>query len=147
MALNTNPDTIRPQTMRKYFRIMDEYIINGYDAVKAYQSVYPNANKLTARGEFCKIKKIPPVAEYLKQREREAYDSLGLSIERVYGEMAKIAFTDDPDCPITAKTKMLEVLMKNLKEDKGKTANTVKLVIGVEDDDEEDSDILEEGDI
>lgn len=146
MALNTNPDTIRPQTMRKYFRIMDEYIINGYDAVKAYQSVYPNANKLTARGEFCKIKKIPPVAEYLKQREREAYDSLGLSIERVYGEMAKIAFTDDPDCPITAKTKMLEVLMKNLKEDKGKTANTVKLVIGVEED-EEDSDILEEEDI
>lgn len=146
MALNTNPDTIRPQTMRKYFRIMDEYIINGYDAVKAYQSVYPNANAVTARGEFCKIKKIPPVAEYFKQREREAYELLGLSIERVYGEMAKIAFTDDPNCPMTAKTKMLEVLMKNLKEDKGKTANTVKLVIGVEEDDE-DSDILEEEDI
>ena len=144
MALNTNPDTIKPQTMRKYFRIMDEYVINGYDAVKAYQSVYPNANNLTARGEFCKIKKIPPVADYLKQREQEAYDALGLSIERIYGEMTKVAFNDDPEYPQTVKAKMLEVLMKNLKEDKGKTNNTVKLVIGV---DEDDSDILEEEDI
>lgn len=144
MALNTNPDTIKPQTMRKYFRIMDEYVINGYDAVKAYQSVYPNANTLTARGEFCKIKKIPPVADYLKQREKEAYDALGLSIERIYGEMTKVAFNDDPEYPQTVKVKMLEVLMKNLKEDEGKTNNTVKLVIGV---DEDDSDILEEEDI
>lgn len=144
MATNTNPDTIKPQTMRKYFRIMDEYVMNGYDAVKAYQSVYPNANTLTARGEFCKIKNIPPVKEYLQQREKEAYESIGLSIDRIYGEMTKMAFNNDPEYPQTVKIKTLEVLLKNLKEDEGKTGDTLKVLIGVE---EDDSDILEEEDI
>lgn len=144
MATNTNPDTIKPQTMRKYFRIMDEYVMNGYNAVKAYQSVYPNANTLTARGEFCKIKNIPPVKEYLQQREKEVYESIGLSIDRIYGEMTKMAFNNDPEYPQTVKIKTLEVLLKNLKEDEGKTGDTLKVLIGVE---EDDSDILEEEDI
>lgn len=144
MSCAKNPDTIRPDTMRKYLKIADEWLMNGYDAIKAYQSVYPKANALTARTEFCAIKKIPQVAEHIKKREQEAYETANITLDRLYREMAKIAFTDNPDCPMTAKTRMLEVLAKNVKEDEGKTANTVKVVIGVE---EDDSDILEEEDI
>lgn len=136
MAMNTNPDTIKPQTMKKYFRVMDEYVLNGYNAVKAYQSVYPNANTITARSEFCTMKKIPPVAEHLRQREEEANAAIGLSIDRIYGEMSKMAFNDDPEYPQTVKIKTLEVLLKNLKEDEGKTNNAVKILIGVEDDED-----------
>lgn len=141
--MSKNPDSIQPKTMKKYFRIADEWISNGYDAVKAYQSVYPNASVLTARSEFCQIKKLPQVAEHIKKREQEAYDAMGISLQRVYAEMAEMAFTKDPEYPQTIKAKMLEVLGKNLKEDEGKTATGLKITIGVED----DGDSSEEEDI
>lgn len=143
MPAQKNPDTIRPDTMRKYMKIVDEWLVNGYDAVKAYQSVYPKANTLTARTEFCKIKKIPQIAEHIKQREQEAYELANITLERLYREMASMAFNPDPEYPQSVKAKMAEVLTKNLKEDQGKTANTMKIVIGVDD----DGDSSEEEDI
>lgn len=130
----SNPDKIRPGTMKKFKAVMDRWLENNYDAIEAYQSIYPNASRTTASQEFSKIKRIPEIAEYVKQREKEIYDQAGISIERLYKEMASIAFNTDPEYPQSAKTKMLEVLTKNLKEDAGKTANTMKIVIGVDDD-------------
>ena len=139
-----DPSTIRPNTMRKYYKVVDTWMTNNYDAVEAYLSVYPNASRTTASQEFSKIRRIPEIAEYIKRTESEKYENLNITLDRIYAEMARIAFNTDPDYPQTAKIRMLEVLGKNLKEDQGKTANTMKIVIGVEDD---DSDILEEEDI
>lgn len=139
-----DPSTIRPNTMRKYYKVVDTWMTNNYDAVEAYLSVYPNASRSTASQEFSKIRRIPEIAEYIKRTEKEKYENLNITLDRVYAEMARIAFNTDPDYPQSAKTRMLEVLGKNLKEDEGKTSNTMKIVIGVEDD---DSDILEEEDI
>lgn len=137
-----DPSTIRPTTMKKYRQIVDTWLTNGYNAVEAYLSVYPNAKRTTASQEFSKIRRIPEIAEYIKTMERDKLENMNITLDRLYAEMAKIAFNEDPNCPMTARTKMLEVLTKNIKEDEGKTANTMKIVIGVDDDgdspDEED---------
>lgn len=138
-----DPSTIRPTTIKKYRQIVDTWLTNGYNAVEAYLSVYPNAKRTTASQEFSKIRRIPEIAEYIKTMERDKLENMNITLDRLYAEMAKIAFNEDPNCPMTARTKMLEVLTKNIKEDESKTANTVKLVIGVDD----DGDSSEEEDI
>jgi phage terminase small subunit len=120
--------------MKKFYAVVDRWLENNYDPIEAYQSVYPNASRRTASVEFAQIKKIPEIAEYIKRREKEAYDSANITLDRLYQEMASIAFSKDPEYPQSAKIRMLEVLTKNLKEDEGKTANTMKIVIGVDDD-------------
>lgn len=132
----SNPEGIRPGTMKKYKAIMDRWLENNYNAIEAYQSVYPNANRTTASQEFSKIKKIPEIAEYVKQREKEIYDQAGITIERLYKEMASIAFNTDPDYPQSAKTRMLEVLTKNLKEDEGKTSTNINITLGLDTDED-----------
>lgn len=129
-----DPSTIRPNTIKKYKQIVDTWLTNGYNAVEAYLSVYPNAKRTTASQEFSKIRRIPEIAEYIKTMERDKLENMNITLDRLYAEMAKIAFTEDPNCSMTARTKMLEVLTKNIKEDEGKTANTMKIVIGVDDD-------------
>lgn len=129
-----DPSTIRPTTMKKYRQIVDTWLTNGYNAVEAYLSVYPNAKRTTASQEFSKIRRIPEIAEYIKTMERDKLENMNITLDRLYAEMAKIAFNEDPNCPMTARTKMLEVLTKNIKEDEGKTSNTMKIVIGVDDD-------------
>lgn len=139
----SKPDSIRPNTMKKFMAVVDRWLENNYDPIEAYQSVYPNASRRTASCEFAQIKKVPEIAEYIEKREKAKYEAMNITLERVYAEMAHIAFNQDPEYPQTVKAKMLESLSKNLKEDQGKTANTMRLVIGVED----DGDTPEEEDI
>lgn len=132
----SNPEGIRPGTMKKYKAIMDRWLENNYNAIEAYQSIYPNANRSTASQEFSKIKRIPEIAEYVKQREQEIYDQSGITLSRLYREMASIAFNTDPEYPQTAKTRMLEVLTKNLKEDEGKTSTNINITLGLDSDED-----------
>lgn len=134
-----NPDKIRPATMKKFYAVVDTWMENGYNAIEAYQSIYPNANRRTASQEFAQIKKIPEIAEYIKRREKETYDSLGITLERLYGELAKMAFNDDPDYPQAIKAKTAETLIKNLKEDAGRATANFNITIGVDGDDEDNS--------
>lgn len=131
-----DPSTIRPNTMKKYYKVVDTWMTNNYDAVEAYLSVYPNASRSTASQEFSKIKRIPEIAEYIKRTEKEKYENLNITLDRVYAEMASIAFNKDPEYPQSARIRMLEVLNKNLREDAGKAANTLNITIGVEDDED-----------
>lgn len=34
----------RPETLEKYYRVINRWLENGYNSVEAYQSVYPTAN-------------------------------------------------------------------------------------------------------
>lgn len=132
----SNPDKIRPNTMKKFYAVVDRWLENNYDPIEAYQSVYPNASNRTASVEFAQIKKIPEIAEYIKRREKEAYDSANITLERLYREMASIAFSKDPEYPQSAKTRMLEVLTKNLKEDEGKTSTNINITLGLDTDED-----------
>ena len=132
----SNPEGIRPNTMKKFYKVVDRWLENNYDPIEAYQSVYPNASRTTASCEFAQIKKIPEIADYIKRREKEAYDMSNITLERLYREMASIAFNTDPQYPQSAKTKMLEVLTKNLKEDEGKTSTNINITLGLDTDED-----------
>lgn len=113
-----NYDNPQPATLRKWFKIADRWMENGFNGVEAYQSQYPNANAGTAKREFNKMKKLcPQIRDYITETQTAHYESLNITIERVYEEMSKMAFNNDPEYPQAVKAKVLDSLMKNLKDD------------------------------
>lgn len=134
-------ETLRDSTKEKYCRVVDEWLANGYDSAAAYQSVYPNADRKTAQMRFCKIKKMPKIAEYIKERRQEIYESQCIDIQRVTEEIAAIAFCKKGDSyiPSNVKLKALEMLQKAMREDAQASQQTDEIVIDLEDDLDEDN--------
>lgn len=138
---NYDPSKINknPATMKKYYAVVDEWLVNGYKAAEAYQSVYPNANRKTATDNFCCIKKIPEIAEYIAEQRQAAFDSQCIDLIRVTQEIAKMAFCPDGDkyVPASVKAKALEMLQKALREDAA-NSNKQEDVVTIELEGEED---------
>lgn len=82
----------RPASLQKYYQVIDEWLVNGFNGTAAYQKVYPNANHSSARNEFFTIKSIPQVQEYIKQARQAAYEEKCIDLIRVTEEIAKMAF-------------------------------------------------------
>lgn len=123
-------------TLEKWYRVADEYILNGYDGAKAYQKIYPNAGYETARRVFYNMKKNPQIASYIKKKREEALEMQSIDVLRVTEEMAKIAFceTGDKYIPASVKAKMLEVLRNALIEDEEAKKNEAlnKIIVTLE---------------
>lgn len=134
---------IKPRTWEKYFAVADAWLTNGYNAAEAYQSVYPNCtNRKTAMDNFCNIKKIPEIAEYIAEQRQAAFDAKCIDLTRVTEEIAKMAFCPDGDkyIPASVKAKALEMLQKALREDaKAQQESKEEITIGLEEDDEDSS--------
>lgn len=133
---------IRPGTWKKYYAVVDEWLSNNYDAVAAYQSVYPNASRRTATDNFSKIKRIPEIAQYIAEQRQAAFDAQCIDLTRVTQEIAKLAFCseDSKYVPASVKAKALEMLQKALREDaRIQTESKDEIVIGLEEDDEDSS--------
>lgn len=133
----TNP---RPASLQKYYQVIDEWLVNGFNGTAAYQKVYPNANQSSAKKEFFTIKKIPQVQEYIKQARQAAYEEKCIDLTRVTEEIAKMAFcpNGDKDIPPSVKLKALEMLQKAMREDaKAQQESKEEITIGLEEDDED----------
>jgi hypothetical protein len=134
---------IKPRTWEKYYAVADAWLSNGYNSAEAYQSVYPNCkDRKTAMDNFCHIKRIPEIAEYIAEQRQAAFDAKCIDLTRVTEEIAKMAFCPDGDkyIPASVKAKALEMLQKALREDV-KTQQQAKeeITIGLEEDEDEDS--------
>lgn len=90
----------------------EEYLNNGYNALKAYQKVYNSTNKKPST-PYTLLKK-PEVKEYIERRRNEIYDSLVIDNKRIFQELADIAFAEKGDEVYTTpnKLKALEQLAK-----------------------------------
>lgn len=62
---------IKESTIEKYKRVIDEYLLNGENGTKAYQSQYPDSIDETAASEFSKITRNPKVLEYYQTKLSE----------------------------------------------------------------------------
>lgn len=132
---------LRQDTKDKYYRVCNEYLANGFQPAKAYQSVYPDASDSCAASCFHKIRKIPEFANYLADKRKEHYEARCIDIERVMEELADVAFIQigDERVPVQSKVKALEILLKQLKEDEAAKAQANKddtITIELEDEDE-----------
>lgn len=137
MSRNNNT-VLKEQTKLKGMKIIDTYLINGYNAVEAYLSVYPNASRRTASTEFARMKSHPFFAQYLAEQRQKLFDNMCIDKQRVIQEVAQMAFTakDDKDIPSNVKAKTLEMLYKMLQENEAAHKDN-EVVIGLEEDEEE----------
>ena len=96
----------------------ETYLANGYNALNAYYEAFPEkADKKNKKPSYpYTLLKEPEVAQYIKVRREEIYNSLNVDAIRVAQELATVAFAPKGDevYNVTAKLKALELLSKNL---------------------------------
>lgn len=137
MPRSMNP---KPEKLKEYKQVVDEWLVNGYDGGKAWQKVYPKTENIRSASTcFTQVRKIPAIKEYIAQRRQEAFEEQCIDLQRVTEEIAKMAFCPSGDSyiPAAVKAKALEMLQKAMRED-AKVAATKQdetITIGVEDED------------
>lgn len=132
-------ENLRPATKEKWLRVAEEWLVNGYNSIKAYRSVYPNVTDRTARDNFSHIKRDPFISKYIEEQRSKAFENRCIDLTRVTEEISEIAFCEKGDefVPMTVKLKALELLQKALKEDELAKNNNNEIVIGLEEDEDE----------
>lgn len=100
----------------KHKAFCEEYVANGYNATKAYMKVYENANPETSGTMASRVLKKDNVKAYIKELQRERFEALNISAERVAEKLSDIAFSakDDAYYNATAQLKALDLLQKQL---------------------------------
>lgn len=115
----------------------ETYLANGYNALNAYYEAFPEkANKKNKKPSYpYTLLKEPEVAEYIKVRREEIYNSLNVDAIRVAQELATVAFAPKGDevYNVTAKLKALELLSKNLGLQIQKTESKEVIEVTLED--------------
>ena len=109
----------------------EEYVANGGNASRAYDTTIENARK-----EYCKVFRKPEVKAYIKALQKEAFSAACISAERVALRLSDIAFADKDDeyYTVSAQLKALDLLQKQLGLQRQKLEAEVKqdIVINIE---------------
>lgn len=93
----------------------NEYVSNGYNAVQAYLKAYPKSSEMSAKGNANRLLRTPEIKEYIKELQRERFEALNISAERIACELASMAFSEfDENNSATSKLKALDLLQKQL---------------------------------
>lgn len=115
----------------------ENYLANGYNALNAYYEAFPEKlEKKNKKPSYpYTLLKEPEVAEYIKIRREEIYNSLNVDAIRVAQELANIAFAPKGDevYNTSAKLKALELLSKNLGLQIQKTESKEVIEVTLED--------------
>lgn len=101
-------------TKKKTF--CEAYLANGYNALAAYRTAFPESAGNKKPSYPYTLLKDPDVVEYIKTRREEIYDAMRIDSIRVIQEIAEIAFAEkgDEDYNANSKLKALDLLSKNL---------------------------------
>lgn len=117
----------------------NEYVANGYNAVQAYVIAYPKSSLESAKGNANRLLRTPEIKEYIKELQRERFEALNISAERIACELAAMAFSDfDDNNNATSKLKALDLLQKQmgLQSQKMEVNGEQKIVISIGDDED-----------
>ncbi|MBE6782954.1 MAG: terminase small subunit [Ruminococcaceae bacterium] len=100
---------------KKEKKFCEEYIANGCNASRAYQSVY-GCTIEDARKRYCKTFRKPEVKEYINALQKEAFEEACITAERIALKLSDIAFAskDDEVYGASAQLKALDLLQKQL---------------------------------
>ena len=98
---------------RKIF--CQEYVANNYVGKTAYMKAYPNAKPKSAQVEASRLLKRQDIKDYISEIQKERFEALNITAERIGEELAKMAFADfDENNSATTKQKALELLGKQI---------------------------------
>ena len=95
----------------------EEYVAAGYkDQIKCYMRAFPDASPETANAESWKLLKREPIRAYIREIQKERFDALNVSAERIALKLTQMAFADKDDEVYTpaVQQKALELLQKQL---------------------------------
>lgn len=106
----------KPKINGNSIAFCEEYISNGYNAYKAYMVAYPKSSEQSAKGNANRLLRTPEIKAYIKDLQKERFEALNISAERIAEKLAEIAFADkkDEDYTATAQLKALDLLQKQL---------------------------------
>ena len=91
----------------------EEYVANGCNASRAYQSIYQCCIE-DARKRYCKTFRKPEIKAYIVELQKEAFENACINAERVALKLADIAFAEKGDeyYNATAQLKALDLIQK-----------------------------------
>jgi phage terminase small subunit len=91
------------------------YLSNGYNATQAYLATHDCSYETASKNSY-KLYNNPEVKEEIKRRQKEHYETLNISAERIAEELASMAFAakGDKDYSGSVKLKALDLLQKQL---------------------------------
>lgn len=92
-----------------------EYVANGYKRVPAYCKAFPDSSETSARVNAYKLLKRDDIKAYVKEIQKDRFEALNISADRIACELANMAFSDfDENNSATSKLKALDLLQKQL---------------------------------
>lgn len=92
-----------------------EYVANGYRGDLAYKTAYPKCNDHSAKVGANRLLKTQEIKDYIKELQKERFEALNISAERIACELADLAFSEfDDNNTATSKLKALDLLQKQL---------------------------------
>jgi|GEM_PF-2554335 len=86
------------KTFEKYKLIIDEWFVNGFNGLKAYQKYYPNAKDKTAEQRFSKVSSIVKVSEYIETVRSEISERAKMTIDEAFKLLTSMARFDISEC-------------------------------------------------
>lgn len=81
-------------TFKKYCLVIDQYFVNGFNGVKAYQEYYPTASYNTCDKGFRDIHDNPRIQRYIKTKYKAAQTAQLTSHKRLLEEIQNWAYSD-----------------------------------------------------
>lgn len=117
----------------------EEYVRNGYNSMQAYRVAYPDASDNTVRSSAYTVLKREEVKAYIRELQKEYFEALNISAERIACELAEMAFSNfDDNNTATSKLKALDLLQKQmgLQNQKMEINGEQKIVITIGEDEE-----------
>ena len=85
---------MREDTFKKHCRVIDEWFVNGFNRVSAYQSQYPKASDSSAEANFRKILDNTRLQDYKKEKQDNATEMLGTSHIEILNELKNWLYAD-----------------------------------------------------
>ena len=77
-----------------HIRLIDNYLSNGGNKVKAYLEVYPDVAYHTAAGAYNKVQALPQVKEYLKTRQTELKEAANIKSIEILNTLKTWLYSD-----------------------------------------------------
>jgi phage terminase small subunit len=115
---------MKDSTYRKYCLVVDEWLVNGFNGVKAYQSIYPNSSYNNADKSFRVIHEIPRIKEYIKEKQQNKSDELNITLTSQLKALADIIVAADKESDKINAIKEQNKLLALYKEHNGQKVLT-----------------------
>jgi len=115
------------RTILKYKRIVDEYFINDFHQINAYQKYFPKSSYKSADRSVRNIFDLPEIKKYILSKQKKALEYSELKHQDILKELEGFAMLDITQIVYVGETENIEIS----KDKKGVEKKTITKSYGV----------------